>query len=279
MKFIPWLVAIAVALIPLGWLAMRNARAVPIGAFIVAIIAVVGFGAIGVGGAAVNSSVGAQKGILLLGATLAVLIAVALANLAWMTGPVDSRLNWAATSTGVWLLVVLIGSWAAGWSRGIDADRSSEAYWAPIRAAEARGAQLRAELDRHPERRAAVIDSALVAVKTFGEESMEKIERFVVFGDPARAPANVVIWAVVRMRPDTDWSRFGYYGERMQLRLNDGLRLGGYPAKVAFGVAPANAVDADGGDAGYFGTDGTRRVPQYPANHQVPGVPAPLAMP
>lgn len=193
--------------------------------------------------------------------------------------PPEERMKWTGVSIGVWIAVALVQYIAFGRVEQLYLDQSREAYLAPIRRAEAEGLRLRAELDQYPERRREALDGALRDIEPEAARSYEKIERFLVFGDPASAPGQVVVWGVLTMRPERQWIDFGYHGERLHEWLNWRLRLLGYPAKIALGFAPTQAVDSAGGDAAYFGPDAAALIPQYLPGHQKGAAPPPLDFP
>ena len=83
-----WTVVAAIALIPLGWLAMRNLRSLLIGAWLLG-VALVFFG-----GAVVVAIV--------------VLGALAVLNLYLMKGPASQRLIWTLRSTLIWTFVLCV---------------------------------------------------------------------------------------------------------------------------------------------------------------------------
>jgi hypothetical protein len=274
-----WSVAAAIAIVPLVWLGSRNVRAVPIGALLVALLAVVGFGALAVGGAGAGNPSDAPKALRIWITTMFVLVALCSVNLYFLKGSLDERLNASALSFGIWIYVVVVMSVGHGQIRGLEADASNLAWRKKREAAEAEVQRLRAELNKSPERRSAVLDSAIIGFRENVAASYERVVRTVVFGDPASSPEDVVVWCVVEFRPRRTMSDFGYYGERSHYRLNELLREMGYPTKVSAGFVSLETVEAAGGDQEYFGVGGMRVVPQYKPDNAIGAVPRVIADP
>ena len=265
MKLIIWAVAIAICSVPLRWLWKRNRRAVPVGVLIMAFVGVGGLGALAFGGA------------LYLG-TLAVFVGLIAVNLYLMKGSLVERAAWAAGSQLIWMFVFFVCSIAYDQTQLITMDERGQVVQEQARQAELEIQRRRADLDLTPEYRREVIDSVLPEVRAWMAKSYETIERLLVFGDPAKAPGDVVVWCVLTIRPGFNLPQWGYYGERAHDLLNRRLRERGYPANISLGIAQTADVSAAGGDAAYFGKAGSKVIPQYLPDYRVGTTPL-LAVP
>jgi hypothetical protein len=274
-----WTLGLAVAAIPVACLGRANARAVPIGALLIALYLGGTFGVLGTAGAAIGQPGKGSELLLKLVVTLAVLAGLALGSFVLIEGPIDVRMRWTGISLAAWIGSAAIAYVTYGRVEDLHHRQANEEYMAPIRAAAARARELRAELDREPQRRRGAIDEALRALEPLAAESDETVQRFLVFGDPIAAPESVTVWGVLQMRPWRQWSAFGYHGERLHAQLNRLLQLRGYPARVALGFAPAAAVDSAGGDSVYFGGGAIDLIPQYLPDNVITNIPRPLELP
>jgi len=165
----------------------------------------------------------------------------------------------------IWIFVTAVLGFAWEQAKVVRMDRSLDSLEAAQDSAEARVAGHRAELDAAPERRRVALDGTLNGLWRRVAERWGQFHRYIVFGDPATDPGNVVVWVVVTVPPTSYWGAVGIFGEKFHRFLNNEIREKGYPARVAVGFAPAGAVDSAGGDAAYFGPGGANMIPQYPA--------------
>ena len=130
-----------------------------------------------------------------------------------------------------------------------------------------------------PDRRRAVIDSALIELRKYVAESNVTLDRVVVLGDPATAPDCVVVWGVLSVRAEFGWRSFGLHGQRSHEILNLQLRRRGCPAPIALGFAPTADVASAGGDEAYFGREGSGVIAQFPAGTMIGERKRPLELP
>ncbi|MBI4500885.1 MAG: hypothetical protein HY700_06955 [Gemmatimonadetes bacterium] len=257
-----WTISIAITAVAIGWLAMQNPRAIPIGALLSALAFVIAFSMHLV---ALAKSKHALTIWILVVVTLVGLI---LLNLAWMEGSLGRRLLWAVGSMLIWsfLLIPKLGEAGKQLAKILPASAAVKASRKEEAEAAAKVQRLRGELDRFPERRRAVLDRVLEEERA-GMAQSGRQPRIVVFGDPATAPEHVVVWLVLTP-VGRAWEEFFYYGHEQYRRVNTSLRQQGYPAEIKLGLAPSAEVDRAGGDQAYFGREGTAVVPQFPAEHR-----------
>jgi len=259
-----WVTALAISAVPVGLLARRNRPSVLTGVLVVALFVVFALGGLGLGGAGAGPRSDLAGLLILWIVVMAVLAWLLLITFARMNGSFVERIKWTGVGVGVWILVGMIVSRASGEMQDLRMEAETQASVDQEARAEAEIPRTRAKLDRTPERRQAVLDSALAQVKgEFRVQNYREIGRFVVFGDPATEPDRVVVWTVVTPTPHITLLSYSFYGERLHQRVNTLLRERGYPVKIALGFASSTAIDSAGGDAAYFGRDGSKVIPQY----------------
>src|SRR5262245_44425485 len=129
-----WIFAVALAAIPVGWLAFRNPRAIPIGALLVAFVVLGYFGALGIAGGGYNPSTRPADSAKSLSVILVVIAVLAVASLVFMKGPVLARAGWTAASFAIWTVVGLILYGAALQTNQVSRDAANEEFLAAQRA-------------------------------------------------------------------------------------------------------------------------------------------------
>lgn len=241
---------------PLILLAWKNARALPVGLLVFLSIAIYAFGlVVFVMGPASN------RKILLVGGV----ILAALTVFSFMIAGDDalSRIGWSVLSLAVWMSAIRYGGQVI---ENAKRDARSARDHIKRAAEEAEIARKCAELASDPTKRGPVLARELSKyVET--QKPFYNRGRYITFGDPVTNPGNVTVWAIITFNPyqlphlDTFNHELRYFFTD----LNRSLRKEGYVWTVGVGAVTALDVAAAGGDSKFFGADGSRVIPQWPA--------------
>jgi hypothetical protein len=258
-------IATAVAILILGALLRQNPRAVVIGPFILATIAAAFLSV----GALLGWSDTGPSNLRLLATTAGVGIVLALMALGaifWSSSSAGARLMWAALSTVAWSIALGI-IWSAWEPLQDERDRAADAaeqakYQQEI--AEQEAARLARAAP--PGDRGRQLDSVLAAIQHDRTEEMDKLSRFVRFGDPETKPESITVWVVWQERPSQRFADMGRATAMVRAQLFNELRRVAWPGTVALGAVSEATIASGGGDDGWFGPLGSNVIPQFPAD-------------
>jgi hypothetical protein len=243
-----------VAIAPMLLLAWKNARAIPAGLFLFMILAAVPFGWV----VFMLSMKDLFQGLVYV-ATVAFL---AFISVRFAAAEIGQRIAWSAVSTFAW-------GWAFYWGMlATDTIKTSIGFKRSIaerRAEDAEVARKRAILEADPTKRPAVLAERISSYISTNKPFLERA-RYVTFGDPAKDPNHVTLWAILSLTERQRFDVFNHEVKRLFTELNFWLRREGYMWIVAVGAANASDIAAAGGDSAYFGRDGENVAPQWPAN-------------
>jgi hypothetical protein len=248
----------ALAFGPLALIAMRNPHALPVGLF--------AFGAlIVVSPVAWIAYVQSPLKAGIIGFAMFVLLAwLTVMSFRFAAAGASGRALWSVGSVVAWMIAFYLvpAALRSVW-RNAEMDRSI----AKGRAEQTAIEQARDDLSAHPEKRQPVLDSTRAwFLERFGPAIFLGHARYLTFGDPARDPAHVSIWAVMTLN---EYQRFDVFSQDLKqlfVELNYWLGKAGYSWTVAAGAVDEREVAAAGGDEAYFGRYGERVTPQWTAD-------------
>ncbi|MGE0814718.1 MAG: hypothetical protein AB7O28_04555 [Vicinamibacterales bacterium] len=255
------------ASVPLILLGLRNWRAVPLGALIMA------FSGIG--------SLGLLSGLDVRGLVVLAVVLLVIAAAFFFTLRAAGGTPWILWSMGAWVVAAAI--FAVDGQPSVDEfmRRRSAAFDAELTArnaeVQARREQAEAEANRPrflaPDQRAAMLDQLLERTRARrAGTNLLPISRFLRFGDPVARPESVVVWAVYPSIPGLNFCDHGGATWYLYHELNRDLHLAGYPNPVGLGAVSEDVLRDAGGDEAYLGSRGELREPQFHERRHAEGV-------
>ncbi|MFL5481768.1 MAG: hypothetical protein ACJ8AK_06220 [Gemmatimonadaceae bacterium] len=254
--------------LPLLLVAWKNARALPVGLLAFLSLVTVTFGFV----VFVMSKPGNRAIPLLAGVVLLVLTVFAFRIAAHDLG---SRIGWSVVSLVAWMMAINFGG-------NLIDNIKRDAGFAKSRveriAEEAEIARKRAELEADPTKRRAVVAAQLAKYVESWKPFLNHA-RYITCGDPATDPEQVTVWAILTLTEHQRFDVFNHELKKLFADLNYSLRKEGYPWAVAAGAVDARDVAAAGGDARFFGADGSSVSPQWPATTTQAKLAEPLVPP